>query len=205
MSTIRHPVGPQSPSVYWRRRLVVIAIVLAVVVVVLLIVFRPTAGAPNPAESGTPGGDTAQTPDPGATTSTGALAECSPSQVRVAPIVDSTTFANGVEPMLSMEITNVGAAPCTFDVGTAAQEYVITSGTDRIWSSRDCQTEPAESVITLNPDEKLATTPFAWDRTRSSPGCSGSQPEVIAGGASYHLSVKLGEAESEDTFQFILS
>ena len=105
-----------------------------------------------------------------------------------------------------MEIENVGAATCSFDVGTGAQEYVITSGSEQIWSSADCQEDPTESVIALEPSQTLATTPFAWDRTRSSTDtCSASRPEVIAGGASYHLTVKLGEAESAETKQFLLN
>ena len=38
MSTIRNPVGPQPPSVYWRRRLVALLALVAVIVVIVLIV-----------------------------------------------------------------------------------------------------------------------------------------------------------------------
>ena len=38
MSTIRTPVGPQPPSVYWRRRLVVLLALIAVIVVIVLII-----------------------------------------------------------------------------------------------------------------------------------------------------------------------
>ena len=41
MSTIKHPVGPQSSKVYWRRRLVVGLGLLAVLVIILLIIVRP--------------------------------------------------------------------------------------------------------------------------------------------------------------------
>lgn len=204
MSSIRNPVGPESPTVYWRRRVVVGVALVAVIVVVLLIVFRPGGDEPAPVQSGSPTTDTGT----GATTTgeqpTGEIAACMPTSVRVVPIVDANTFANGEEPLLSMEITNIGAIACTFDVGTRAQEYIISSGSDRIWSSADCASDPTENVIALEPDQTLATTPFAWNRTRSTAeSCSG--PEVIAGGASYHLNVRLGEAESEESFQFILN
>ena len=43
----------------------------------------------------------------------------------------------------------------------------------------------------------LSTTPVPWDRTRSSTTtCTGTRPEVTAGGASYHLGVQLGAAKS---------
>jgi len=207
MSTLRNPVGPEGPAVYWRRRLIFIAVVVAVVVILLLIVFRPGGGEPAPAPSDSPGTGASDTPvDPGGSSAEpGEVAACTPTSVRVVPVVDSVEFSNGEQPMLSMEVTNIGAAPCSYEVGTGAQEYVITSGADRIWSSRDCQQEPTTETMVLQPDVKLSTTPFAWDRTRSSAdSCEGSRPEVIAGGASYHLSVRLGESESEDTFQFML-
>jgi hypothetical protein len=85
------------------------------------------------------------------------------------------------------------------------QEYIITSGSDQIWSSRDCQTEPAEVVTVLQPGTPKSTTPFAWDRTRSSVGtCETPGAQVGAGGASYHLAVKLGDLESATTKQFLL-
>lgn len=210
MSSLRHPVGPQPPSVYWRRRLLVGLGLLAVVVVIVLIVVRPGSGEPAaaPTDSGSsaPADDpTGSVPDPGASTPPGDVAACDPEVLRLEPVTDASSYGNGIDPMISMEITNAGAGPCSYDVGTGSQEYVITSGADRIWSSADCQVEPTEAVIVLEPDETLATTPFAWDRTRSTPDtCEGERPEVIAGGASYHLSVVLGEAESADTKQFLL-
>ncbi|MFL0711298.1 MAG: hypothetical protein ACJLS2_00255 [Microcella pacifica] len=44
MSTLRNPVGPQPPQVYWRRRLVVGLGILAVIIIIILIVVRPGAG-----------------------------------------------------------------------------------------------------------------------------------------------------------------
>ena len=57
----------------------------------------------------------------------------------------------------------------------------------------------------LQPGKALSTTPFPWDRTRSSTTtCTGNRPEVTAGGASYHLAVQVGEAKSTGTKQFVL-
>jgi hypothetical protein len=105
-----------------------------------------------------------------------------------------------------MSITNSGASACTFDVGTDAQVYLITSGSDQIWSSKDCQTAPAANKQILEPGKALSTTPFAWDRTRSSTTtCTGTRPPVVAGGASYHLTVQVGAAKSAGTGkQFVL-
>ena len=103
--------------------------------------------------------------------------------------------------MISMKITNAGTAPCTFDVGTGAQEYLITSGSDRIWSSKDCQQSPTSTPQVLQPGVELTTTPFAWDRTRSSTTtCNSTRPAAVANstGPTYKLQVKLGTVESEN-------
>ncbi len=190
MSTIRNPVGPQSPSVYWRRRLVVLLGLIAVIVVIVLIVVRPGQGSPS--------GDS--TPTPTFTSAAGGDA-CNPEQISIAAITDANSYASGAQPALSMSITNIGAAPCTFDVGTAQQEYIITSGSDRIWSSKDCQTGASANPVILAPGLEQTTTPFSWDRTRSSTTtCDSTRPAAVAGpeGPTYRLTVKLGELESED-------
>lgn len=203
MSTIRNPVGPQPPSVYWRRRLLVLLGLVAVIVVIVLIIVRPGQGEPAGTETGTPApGDTAapsSTPTPTFTSAAGGEA-CNPAQIALTAVTDSNSYASGVKPMISMTIENRGSAPCTYDVGTGAQEYIITSGSDRIWSSKDCQQSPTSTPQVLEPGVELSTTPFAWDRTRSSTEtCNGSRPAAVAGpdGPTYRLEVVLGDAESE--------
>ncbi|MFC5502925.1 hypothetical protein ACFPJ4_11805 [Lysinimonas soli] len=204
MSTIRNPVGPQPPSVYWRRRLLLLLVIVAVIVVVILIVVRPGSGTPGATPS--PSHTTSQKPSSFASTgASGNASACDPSVVTLQPVTDAASYATGAQPQLSMTITNSGASACSFDVGTDAQVYVITSGADQIWSSKDCQTAPAANVQVLQPGKAVSTTPFAWDRTRSSKTtCTTNRPAVTAGGASYHLSVQLGAAKSAGTRQFLL-
>ena len=194
MSTIKNPVGPQPPSVYWRRRILLLLLVVVVIVVVVLIIVRPGSGSPT----GTPTGSNSASHTPSTSATSGSpSAACDPSGITLTPVTDAASYAAGVQPMLSMTITNSGASACTFDVGTDAQVYLITSGSDQIWSSKDCQTAPAANKQILEPGKALSTTPFAWDRTRSSTTtCTGNRPEVTAGGASYHLTVQVGDAKS---------
>ncbi len=202
MSTIKNPVGPQPPSVYWRRRLLLLLLVVVVIVVIVLIIVRPGSGTPASHPTGSNTGSHA--PSSAATSGSSATA-CDPSVITLTPITDSASYAAGVQPQLSMTITNSGASACTFDVGTDAQVYLITSGSDQIWSSKDCQTAAAANKQVLQPGKALSTTPFPWDRTRSSTTtCTGSRPEVTAGGASYHLAVQVGAAKSSGTKQFVL-
>jgi hypothetical protein len=205
MSTIKNPVGPQPPSVYWRRRLLLLAVLVAVVVVVILILVRPGSGGTKTPTGGQTAGQNPSTP---ASASPGNSATaCDPSVIALTAVTDAANYAAGVKPQLSMTITNNGASSCTIDVGTDAQVYTITSGSDTIWSSTDCQTDKTalKQVLESGASKALSTTPFAWDRTRSSTTtCTGTRPAVTAGGASYHLNVKLGTIASKSSKQFIL-
>ena len=205
MSTFRNPVGPQPAKIYWRRRLVVILGLLAVIVIVSLIVFRPapdkpetTAADTKPSSSATPSSTDAPAGDG---------AECAEGVVEVAPITDAGDYGADQQPLLSLSITNTGTTACTFNAGTDAQEYVVTSGEEKIWSSKDCQTEPVANAQVLEPGVALTTTPFPWDRTRSAADTCDSpdRPSVTAGGASYHLEVTIDGVTSTDTKQFILN
>jgi hypothetical protein len=200
MSTVRNPVGPQPPSVYWRRRLLVLLGLIAVIVIIVLIIVRP--GAENTGNE-TP----APTPEPTDTVPVTVEGEaCNPAVIVLEPITDATSYASGVEPQISMSITNTGAVACTLDVGTAEQVYSIVSGTDPIWNSRDCQEGEESLEQLLEPNTPLTTQPFPWDRTRSATDtCEGGRPEVIAGGATYRLSVSLGDIESAEDTPFILN
>ena len=61
---------------------------------------------------------------------------------------DATSFAPGVSATFTVSITNTGEDACLVDAGEAQREIVITSGTDRIWSNRDC-IEPGTETRTL--------------------------------------------------------
>jgi hypothetical protein len=59
--------------------------------------------------------------------------------------------------------------------------------------------------MTLAPGSEQETSAIPWDRTRSTPDtCDTNRPVMPSGGASYHLSVFLGDQESAATKQFLL-
>ncbi len=198
MSTIRNPVGPQPPAVYWKRRAIVLIGLLAVIVIILLIVFRPGSGAPTPTDLKTPAASNAAVDE-------GEAPDCTAEQVQLTAVTDKDSYQAGELPQLSMTITNLGAAPCSINAGTDAQEYVVTSGSEQYWNSRDCETNPVEFDVVLDPGVPKSPNPLSWERTRSSVDtCEGERPAVPGGGASYHLTVKLGDLVSADSKQFQL-
>jgi hypothetical protein len=201
MSTIRNPVGPQPPKVYWRRRLLVVLGVLAVILIVVLIIVKPGASA-APAPSNSP---SAPTTASGSTH--GPVQACPASSVEVTAVTDKGSYKADEKPLLSFTIENTSATDCTYKVGTDVQKYVITSGSETIWKSTDCQTDAAATTVTLKAGTPVSSTPFPWNRTRSSPStCKATNPPpVTAGGASYHLSVTVDTATSSKTKQFVLN
>ncbi|MDF2444137.1 MAG: hypothetical protein JWR01_2340 [Subtercola sp.] len=211
-----------SPKVYRRRRTVLLLGLLAVVVVVLLIILKPGSGAGSapvgnqqaavPSGSAVPSGgaapDVAATALPDAAATGGATdgsAACAAGNITVTAITDASNYAAGSSPQLSFSVVNTGSTACTINAGTSKQVYTITSGTETYWVSTDCQSDPSDTPAMLEPGVVVTSTPFAWNRVRSSPStCAGTQAAVPAGGASYHLTVSVDGIASAATAQFIL-
>lgn len=200
MSTVRNPVGPQPSNVYFRRRLVVGLGLLAVIVIILMIIFAPRGDGASDSSSNPAGGSSVATPSPsGSAGAAATVAPCATGTITVVAVTDADNYAAGVLPQLSLTVTNDGAVTCTFNAGSDVQQYRITSGSDQIWNSVDCQTEPVAAVVELEAGETISTTPIPWDRTRSDPStCSDNRSPVSAGGATYRLAVIVDEVESAE-------
>lgn len=220
-------MGPQPKKVYWRRRVVVLAVLVALIAIVVLIVVRPGSGAegetapvatPSSSPAGTPadaGSTDAAAPPaaegtPGAvdagTDTSGEVPQCAAGNIALTPVTDATNYAAGVNPQLSFTIENTGAEPCTINAGTSQQLYTISSGDETYWVSSDCQTDASDTTALLEPGVVISSTPFSWDRTRSSADtCTATdRPQVPAAGASYHLNVQVAGITAPDSRQFLL-
>ena len=177
-------------------------VLLAVIVAIILLIVKPGSGEPGATKTPAPGGSSSVTPEQPVA---GEEKACAKGAVKVVAVTDKASYKAGENPMLSLTITNTGTVACTFNAGTDVQEYRITSGTETIWASKDCQKDPVATVAVLEPGKDVTTTPFPWDRTRSSADtCEGDRPPVTAAGASYHLTAVVDGVESADTKQFQL-
>ncbi|KQR65900.1 hypothetical protein [Frigoribacterium sp. Leaf172] len=228
MSTFTNPTGPQPPSVYWRRRAVVALGLIAVIVIIVLIVVRPgsssgepgtapTSSAPPadeaPADMATepaaaetaPAADATAEPTSGASTADGTA--CDPGDIALAAILDKESYAPTELPQMAMSITNTGDSDCVIDLGSNQQRLVVSSGEEQYWSSKDCQVNGTDQDVTLTAGQTLETPAIAWDRTRSSPDTcdSESRDAVPAAGATYRLSVFVGDITSADAAPMILN
>jgi hypothetical protein len=214
--------GPQRPSaaVYRRRRIVVgvaALVVLALLVWGIVAGVRAVAGlfhhdepksAATSADAGKNSGSSkgtkktdkpksAGTPSPAGANPDGS---CPAGAITITAATDKQTYGANEKPILIMKLKNKLDDPCKLDVGTKQQAFLITSGSDRIFSTRDCQTGGASTKLEMEPG-KEETARFTWDRTRSQAKCEPISVKPQAG--TYTLKVTLGKASSKPV-QFVL-
>lgn len=226
MSSLKHPVGSEPNSVYWRRRITVIGALLLVIVVIAIIATNASAGT-NAAP-----GSSVTTPDPAPSSSTPASAPspappasapptsaatdapavsasgdtCSAGSITVKAVADQNSYTSLQQPKISMSITNTGASACSIDLGSSQQALTITSGAETYWSSKDCQVNGTHQNVKITAGQTLTTPSITWDRTRSSTStCDGSRNAVPAAGASYHLTVSVGSITSSAPALMVLN
>ncbi len=214
MPTTPHPVGRQSAAVYRRRRIVVGLALLLVILVIALIVGRlaSSSGAEN--DRADPSASTASDPavtdepDPAETDAADSVTieECDPALLEVVAVTDAEEYQSDAQPMLSFTITNTGADVCTANVGTSTQVYTISTGADVVWTSTDCQEDPTDQLLTLEPNTPVSSTPFTWERVRSSEDtCDDEDREAVIGeGATYALEVEAAGSPSLEPRTFLL-
>jgi len=131
---------------------------------------------------------------------------CLPGDLLIEAVTDQTAYDQGQNPQLSIKLTNTSSADCTLNVGTSAQAFTVSSGSDVWWRSTDCQTEPSDMIVLLTAGQEVtSSTPLVWDRTRSSVDtCQSERPQAPGGGATYHLSVSINGISSTNTASFQL-
>jgi hypothetical protein len=98
----------------------------------------------------------------------------------VLAITGDSTYPSGTAAKLGVEVTNTGTTSCKRDVGQAALELIVSSGSARVWSSDDCNPGGGHAVVTLRSGQTFATT-VTWDRQRSKVGCPSGEPKAAPG------------------------
>lgn len=193
MSALTHPVGPRPARVYWLRRLIVIIVVGAVIALVMTVANAVAGrGSAEAASNGADGGATSTQGDgaeggaasdetaPTAATSDGP-ASCGPEGVTIALTADHRTYGSDAVPTFTMTITNTSDTSCRIDAGEAARELLITSGSDRIWSSTDCLAADTPERMLLMAAGARDETTVTWQRVRSAEGCTDGLPDPKPG------------------------
>lgn len=185
------PASRPPARVFWIRRLVVLG--LPLVLVVVLVVWLTGRGGDAAAQDDPTPQVEQPTPAPSSASPTG-VADCAPAQLALAIAPDGESFPAGVAPTFEISVTNSGPEPCLVEAGDAAREVVVTSGDDRVWSSRDCVPEDADARTLLLAGGQSDVTQLAWPRERSAAGCPGDLP--APGDGTYSVTVSVGGATS---------
>jgi hypothetical protein len=203
-SKVRKP----SPAVYRRRRLFLGAVLLLVIALVvggfsLAGAFSgkseqasstdPAAGATASADPSSQASPSSSAPAPTPTPSP--TPTCNQNLVTVSASTDKAAYGPEENPMLTLKVTNGGTMPCEVNIGTSQMEFLVTSGADRIFSSKDCQAKSEDLVKTIAPGAS-ETANFPWSRNRTLEGCQAVEAKPGGGGAYYIFTAKLGSKAS---------
>jgi hypothetical protein len=197
---------PPLTRVYRRRRLVAGVVLLLVMAVVfggfVAVSNAMGGGQPSGAEvapAGRPAASAPESPaasaDPSAPSTPSSGDGCEQNLVTVTADTDKQDYAAGEKPLLSLKVTNNNKVPCEVNIGTSQMEYMITSGSDRIFSSKDCQAEGTDLMKTIAPG-KSETANFPWQRNRTVQGCEPVDAKPGAGGAYYVFTARLANKTS---------
>ena len=193
---MRKPVSP----VYRRRRLFAAAILLLVLALAVggfaAISSAMNGATPQPAASGSPRPETpviTGTASPQASATSSPSAGCDQKLLTVSAATDKAAYAAGENPLLTLKVTNGNQVPCEVNIGTSQMEYLVTSGSDRIFSSKDCQAESSDLVKTIRPG-RSETANFPWQRNRTVQGCAAVDAKPAGG--TYVFTARLGNKTS---------
>jgi cytoskeletal protein RodZ len=192
-----HPIGTRPPAVYWRRRLVLFLALLALVGLTAL-VLRPGSDKKQAAADTSPSHSAPQSTSHAAPSSTRPTSKhastsakpsatksqvtpaCAASALRVAAVVDKPSYRVGEQPMVLLQVTNVGSAACVQNLADSQVELRVYNGESRVWGSHDCTIQPGVSDHTLAVNQAVRVS-VVWSGLSSQPKCAGTRQRVGAG------------------------
>lgn len=191
-----HPIGTRPPAVYWRRRLA-LCIALLVLVVLTAWVLRPGGDKKQAAAdtsphstphstshaaptSAHPTSKHASTSAKASSTRSPVAAPCQAGALKVAAVVDKPSYRVGEQPMVLLQVTNTGPAPCVQNLADSQVELRVYNGESRVWGSHDCTVQPGVSDRTLAVGQPVRVS-VVWSGLSSQPKCAGTRQRVGAG------------------------
>ena len=187
------PTGPRPASVYWRRRAIALGGSLVALLLVIWLVASlvgrsdpqpelqavtstppstPPSTAPPSSSSTSPPPPPPPAAPPSPTAPPGPPAACDDASINVAAEVAKPSYEVGQQPEFKIHVSNVGALPCTKDIGRALRELVVTSadGATQLWSSNHCFATEGSEVRVMQPRE-VFTYGLTWAGSTSDEGC----------------------------------
>ena len=210
------PVGPLPEAVYWRRRA---ALLLALLLLLVLLkactggdepqdeqlVTAPVAGQTTPAAADTASAAPSRSADLGPSPSPSAdptpdpsVPVCQDADLTVQVRTATLQYRVGEQLPIRVTVRNAAVQACTAALGQGGLEVRVLSGSDRIWSSDDCDADRGAGQTTLQPG-RAEVVQVSWSGRRSRPGCRGPGEQALPG--TYRAVGHLGElTDSSELF-----
>jgi hypothetical protein len=213
MSTVLRPVGPEPAQTYWVRRLAVIGVAIAVLAVIGALIANGTtsgsavhASPPPLVTAETPAPTPTPTPSAQATSSTLITAPPGTATAQTPPSQPAACGPRSLRPTLTgkqqlkprqpntfrLSLINASGQACVAQVTRDNFELKIYSGTDRIWSTKDCATVIKPITRKLGPEQAVEWS-LRWNGRRSRTCCQ-SRPQIPRSGT-YWATAQLAGAE----------
>ncbi|VXB94953.1 hypothetical protein [Citricoccus sp. K5] len=153
-----------------------------------------TGTAPESGATDGAGDDPSDSPSASGEAAAAAAGNCPPGDIVISAATDQPTYGDGEEPVLELRVDNTGEEPCEANLGTTQQVFTVYSGSDRIFSTEDCQVDGQDALVEISPDEQERAR-FTWPRVRSAEDCGETATEPRSG--TYRLEVSLGELKAQ--------
>ena len=181
MTGVVHPVGPERPEVYWRRRIIVVLGLIVILAVIGKLIFGGSDAKPQAAVTQKPSTKPTAVGKPKITPSAQVVPAIDPTVRSVAGTCNdadlrvTVSSAKHVTPVgaglsLTLKVTNKSKKTCTRDLGSGANEVTITSGPALVWSTDHCNPSTASDVQTLAPGKSWSVN-VIWDGKLSAEKC----------------------------------
>ena len=201
MSPSPRPRGPLPARVYWVRRAIVLGIPLVLVVVLARVLGGSADGkdadqATRASAPTTPAAESSSPPAAGPTAPSAVtgrkgrkkgkpapppepvLAEpsgpCTHDDLVITPAI--TTAPGGSDIPITLNVRTQETEACTWHASADTMAVTITSGTDHIWSLRECPTAIAATDLVVRRAVDAPVT-VTWNARRSEEGCSSPSAE----------------------------
>jgi hypothetical protein len=136
MSTLLHPVGPEPPNVYWRRRAIAVGAVVILIIVLVMIIKAMAGGGDKPSPSDSPSPSVSQSGSTDAAVPPPEVPDCEAKDIKLELAADAGSYPGAEEPSFTATVANIGLDACAFDPVEISLNVV--SGSDQIYNSGDC-------------------------------------------------------------------
>jgi hypothetical protein len=206
--------GPLPAKVYWRRRLLLVALGLALVLLVTNLfggddddknsgggVAAQLSGDSTDAPSDDPSTQPKKNKKKNRAPEEPVLAQpdgpCADSDILITPSVEAAVAGRPVT--VTLELRTATAEACTWRVSANHVALKITSGSDEIWTSRQCpRAVPVQDVVVRRDVTTFVDVP--WKARRSDEGCP-VQTDWARIGTYYVAAAALGGEPAEARFE----